>query len=522
MKSIRDRRLSGTNFLRTLSVLSGLILCLILFCASVSADSAQQDTKLEPYSGQTVETGQAFDGVSAAHALSKPTGLRVVCKGLGKLLITWNSVRGARYYALYEKSPGRSSYYKVGNIYGTGTYALNNFRAGKKYYYKIRAFGSSGSSAYSRTMRCIPREKARKITRSVSGKKVKLSMRWIPTAKAYQIARKAGSGRYRGIATTSKRTYTDKKTKAGTTYYYRYRAVYKYQGRTMYGAWSPSVRVRIGGGGSGGGRTVYRALLIGNGTYRYASNLQKAPGKDVEVMKKLLKGRGYSRITVKKNLATKKAFLNAIKNAFSGAKSTDVSLFLYSGHGVCPSSDPKYAGALCPTDGYWTSDMLTLGELAGALRKVPGKVIILLSSCGSGGGIYKSASGDDFDPDAFNLAVTTAFGAEDEYVPESGDDISSKTGELRKNKFYVITASGHKEYSWSINGRGSLFTMALVNGSGYNFDGRYFTSGRMAADSNGDNKLSMKEAYSYIRSKTLSSQHARAYPMYSSQVILKK
>ncbi len=506
------------------SLLTVIFLCLSLSGLWISADEAapEQSTRIEAAAGQTAPAEQPFGGAVTAHALSRPTGVRVVCKGLGKLYMDWNSVSGASYYVVYEKSPGSSSYYKVGKIYATGCNLYNNFRAGKKYYYKVRAFSSYGSSAYSRTVRCIPRERARKITRTISGKNVRLKLKWIPTAKSYQIARKAGSGSYRGISTSSKRKHTDTHTSRGKTYYYRYRAIYKYKGYRMYGAWSPSVRAKIPGGGGSTGKTTYRALLIGNGTYKHASDLKKAPGKDVDAVSKLLRGRGYSKITVKKNLATKQSFLRAIRTAFSGAKSSDVSLFFYSGHGICPSNDDTYAGALCPTQAYWSNEMLTLGELSRALRKIPGKVIILLNSCGSGGGIYKaSGAACEFDPDTFNKAATEAFAAEDEFIAADDED-AAKTGELRKSKFYVITAAGHQELSWNLNYRGSLFGMAFVNGSGYSFDGHYFLSGRMAADSNGDNKLSMKEAYSYIRAQTLSSQHARAYPMYSSQVILKK
>ena len=530
MKTLENVRKPGMRRFRTVSVLSGLILCLFLFSAAVFADSAPQNSKIAGASGRAADVVQTYGSVSSYHALDTPTGFRITVKGLGKLFLKWDDVYGADYYTILEKIPGTTEYENLGRVYDNSCELLNNFQAGKKYYYKIRAYSYDGDdSGYSSSVRVIPKEKQGVITATVSGRSVKLSVRWIATAKQYQIARKEGSnGQYRGITTRTSRTYTDTNRTSGKYYYYRYRAVYKYNGRTMYGAWSPSVRVKISGGGSGGGSTVYRALCIGNSNYTYASNLGQAPYLDAVRTKEMLVKRGYSKVTVKKDVSTKSAMLSAIRSAFSGAKSTDVSLFLYSGHGICDCGNNTYEGALCPTGLYYSNDALTLGELASALSKIPGKVVILLDSCGSGGGIYASSSGkisplfagDEFDPDAFNLAVTSAFSAADEYVPEEGDD-SSKTGELRKNKFYVITASAYKEVSYTSN-PGSLFTMEFVNGAGYKFANRTFVSGKMPADSNSDNKLSLKEAYNYVSPRTSPRQHAKVYPSNSTQVILKK
>ncbi len=509
------------------SILFILLVSVFLTAAAVSAASGFDRSRTTASNAGPAVAQSAFSG-SVTKALPKPSGLRITCKGLGKLYMSWNSISGASYYALFEKPPGQSTYYKVGNISGTSTYLYNNFKRGKRYYYKIRAFGSGGSSAYSNTIAIVPKEKAKKITRTISGKNVKLSLRWIPTAYSYQIARKVGSGSYKGIATVKKRTYTDTSTKRGKTYYYRYRAIYKYHGYTMYGAWSPSVKAKIPGssGSSGSGKSVWRALLIGNGSYSYANDLN-GPGKDVTAMKAMLAKRGYSKITVKKNVSTKQAFKNAIKSAFSGAKSSDVSLFFYSGHGMSDTSSSSYEGALCPTNGYYSSDMLTISELATALKKIPGKVVVLLDSCGSGGAVYsKSASGKitattmDFDPDVFNQAVADAFSSADAVVADADE---ARTGELRKSKFYVITACGYQEYSYDNNG--GYFTKALVEGGGFSFTGHYGLSGYMAGDSNKNNKLSLNEAANYIRKKISSwgiPQHTRAYPAKSSQVIMKK
>ncbi len=521
MEGTRKNRWQAAAVRKAVSVFFGLCVCLLLFSAAVFADAAEQHSTVE---GARIEAVQPNAGYGVS-SLARPSGLRIVCKGLNKLELYWNGVSGASYYYIYEKLPDASGYAYIGTIYGTSCDLYNNFRAGKRYYYRVKAVNSSGSSAYSNYVRCIPKEPTRKITRSLSGKNVKLSLRWVATAKSYQIARKIGSASYRGIRTSSSRTYTDTNTSRGKTYYYRYRAIYKYNGNKMYGAWSPSVKVTIPGGGTtppSPGKTVYRALIVANGTYSNGNNLS-GPGTDANNMNRLLKSRGYSKVTVKRNVPTKKAFTTAIRSAFSGAKSTDVSLFYYTGHGVADYTD-SYEGALCPTNAYYADEMFTMRELASALSKVPGKVIVLLDSCGSGGGIYASSKNGGLDAEQFNAAAVNAFASANEYVPEA-DDEGVKTGELRKNKFYVLTACGYKETSIDFGKtNGGAFTYYLLYGGGFQAgSGAHFMSGSMPADSNRDNKYTLKEAHSYVRTRTSQyGQHARSYPANSSQVIMKK
>ena len=162
-------------------------------------------------------------------------------------------------------------------------------------------------------------------------------------------------------------------------------------------------------------------------------------------------------------------------------------------------------------------------ELAGWLKKVPGKVIVILGSCGSGAAVYSNGvrTGETFDPDAFNDAAIRAFAAVDEYVPDAEDELVSNTGEFRKSKFYVLTAAAYQESSWGQEGSDP-----------YNYFPYYIAKGgKGAADSNNNGKVTLNELYKYAYRKAKGPyydeygdayyQHARVYPANSSYVLFK-
>ncbi len=76
---------------------------------------------------------------------------------------------------------------------------------------------------------------------------------------------------------------------------------------------------------------------------------------------------------------------------------------------------------------------------------MPGKVIVLLGSCGSGAAIvsngkitYVPNASSEAD-ERFNEAAIRAF---------AEADPAANTGEFRESKFYVMTAAAHQESSW--------------------------------------------------------------------------
>ncbi|HSK69699.1 MAG TPA: caspase family protein, partial [Candidatus Limnocylindria bacterium] len=231
---------------------------------------------------------------------------------------------------------------------------------------------------------------------------------------------------------------------------------------------------------------TYRALLVGNSNYA-GSVSDLAAGPDLSAMSGLLSklnmsGKTY-KITTRADLSAS-GITSAISSAFSGADDDDISLFYYSGHGVTDTG--TYAGALVGVD----ISYLTTAQLASALSKVPGTVIVILDSCGSGAVIQsKNATGAataqeavSQNPAAFNSAVLSAF---------SG--FTAKSAEMATgSKFKVITACSIATSTWQ-NANGGFFTQGIARAGALN--GSF-----MNADNDKNGTVTQSEAYSYARS----------------------
>ncbi|MBR3017025.1 MAG: caspase family protein [Clostridia bacterium] len=256
-------------------------------------------------------------------------------------------------------------------------------------------------------------------------------------------------------------------------------------------------------GGTNG--AMYRALLVGNSTYRVNSNLP-CSAVDVKNMNNLLSqvnGGAYKgHITVLEN-STTSTLRSAITSTYNGAKSGDVSLFYVSAHGITNYTTGEYAGAVVMSD----ETLVTWKNLAAWLSSANpnNKVIVLIDTCGSGAPVVQAGE-SDFDETLYNRAIISAFAAADPGIKVKGAD---KTGELRSSKFEVITASNNGETSYGFS-TGSNFTNYIVAGIG--------TLGSMPADSNSDGYVTTNELYTYTYGKcthATNPQHPQVWPIAS-------
>ena len=227
---------------------------------------------------------------------------------------------------------------------------------------------------------------------------------------------------------------------------------------------------------------TYRALLIGEENF-YSETATRNRG-DVTAMSEMLESvKGYYggsfAITRKYDLSAS-GVLSAIRNTFAEADDDDVSLFFIATHGdVDGGVNDVTAGALMMSP----SGMLTLRDLATTLGMVPGRVIVILESCGSGAAVYaNNANGVRksnkalFEEakqrtEAFDAAVVKAFsnaesGLKTTIQGGTGDSggPQSNTGEFRvSKKFYVLTASRYLQLSWGTEqGPYNFFTYDLT------------------------------------------------------------
>ena len=286
--------------------------------------------------------------------------------------------------------------------------------------------------------------------------------------------------------------------------------------------------------------TTYRALLIGEENFSYDTCTRNRG--DILLMSEMLESvrglyGGRFSITKRYDLSGSQV-LSAISNTFSGADDDDVSLFFIATHGNM-TDNYDYAGALAMTpDGE-----LPMYALADALKAVPGKVIVILESCGAGAAVYANSGSKEkkalFEEakrrtEAFDAAVVRAFSKADtgvEVVLRANDmdssGVRSNTGEFRvENKFYVLTASRYQELSWGYEGTSvetshNYFTLWLTEGIG--------TSGPMLADANDNGHTTLNELYQYIsevgddypfpQGGSVYYQHVQVYPANSKFVL---
>lgn len=259
----------------------------------------------------------------------------------------------------------------------------------------------------------------------------------------------------------------------------------------------------------GGDSSVkYRALLIGEEAFDPICTRNRG---DVTLMNNMLSsvtgpaGGRYS-ITRQYDLSLT-GVKNAISSAFSGADDDDVSLFFIASHGDSNSTGGD-AGAIALIGSSYEEQWLLISDLASALKAVPGKVIVIIETCGSGAAIYSpGVSENSYNAvrnaaTSFDAEVIRAFSQADPGIRVRVPDRTNangaptpNTGELRvENKFYVLTASRYLEESWGTeNGPYNYFTKWLTDGIG--------TSGTMPADANTNGEATLSELFNYVANR---------------------
>ncbi|HZK12432.1 MAG TPA: hypothetical protein VFD10_08845, partial [Atribacterota bacterium] len=154
---------------------------------------------------------------------------------------------------------------------------------------------------------------------------------------------------------------------------------------------------------------------------------------------------------------------------------------------------------------------ISVDELESALSAIPGIKVVFLDSCYSGGFIGKSMDETITSKEkleSFNDEVINIFSR------------AESKGLLTTNQYKVLTSCHYYQECWEIQPEEGgnpfgVFTMALCEGCGY--------SGNYPADSNLDTKVSLQEAYLYVKDWIFSykiSQDVQIYPNSSPFIIV--
>jgi len=242
---------------------------------------------------------------------------------------------------------------------------------------------------------------------------------------------------------------------------------------------------------------VYRALCVGVGDYILGSdNDLSAPPYDVDRMcYTLSKCRFGSSNTPFSNIwylkdwqATKSNILyNITSYCFTGADNNDISYFYFSGHGALVGN----TSYLCPADmTSFVNSAISVDELENALSSIPGTKVVFIDTCHSGGFIGKGVEEIQISKEeleSFNDEVINVF-SQAEYK-----------GLLTTNQYKVLTSCHSSQECMELSPTTpgdfdpfGVFTMGLCKGCGY--------YGSYPADTNLDTKVSLQEAYLYVKS----------------------
>jgi len=236
---------------------------------------------------------------------------------------------------------------------------------------------------------------------------------------------------------------------------------------------------------------VYRALCVGVGDYIQGSdNDLSAPPYDVDKIRQILEQCRFG---------TSNA---TFSNIISGADSDDVSYFYFSGHGSLVGN----TSYICPADmTSFVDSAISVNELENALSSIPGTKVVFLDSCHSGGFIGKGVEEMQISKEklkSFNDEVINVFSQ------------AQSKGLLTTNQYKVLTSCHYYQECMELSpvtpgdfDPFGVFTLALCEGCGY--------SGNYPADTNMDTKVSLQEAYLYVRDWVFSyriSQDVQIYP----------
>ncbi|MBR4906232.1 MAG: caspase family protein [Clostridia bacterium] len=440
--------------------------------------------------------------------------------------VKWDPVEGAAGYVIYRRAwssttNGWTSFGRWNNTTGTtyidGTDESHKVYAGTRYQYGVKAYferrvdpisgatiggniGDNYNLGLVGPLKTTVRITTRELTKLVSDSK-KITAYWSPSKNftGYQVQRATDAAFKKNVNTikisdpTKSSTVLNSLTD-GTLYYVRVRSYHEFEGMTYFGCWSNVLSA------TPVSPTKYRALSIGQNNY--PSSPLYGCVNDMNAMAGMLGGLKNTFTVTKLANATKTQIMNGITTAYKGATESDVSLFSYSGHGVNAGGSGTYQGALVDIN----EDLISLNELAAALSKVPGRVIVILDSCHSGSAI-KGRGNADADLDTFNRAAIEAFSG---YCLENGDaQAGQKMGEFKQSKFIVVTAASYNESSWDGGFDGSgysqgAFTAALIQGMGCSYPNGAYSGGAMPADKNNDKQITLKELYDYVKATAYS------------------
>lgn len=233
--------------------------------------------------------------------------------------------------------------------------------------------------------------------------------------------------------------------------------------------------------------SVYRALIVGIATYeneRERTGCINTTQGMADALSFSNSDKGY--LTSMHLDVSKEELLSAISETFMGATEDDVSLFYINCHGGMTSGtawlEMRYGSKLSAM------------ELEGALRKIPGTVVVIIDCCTSGAFI-----GEETGEAAFATSMISQFSG-----ASGGKNVFSM------NKYKVLVSSSASQNSYRMassspateQNMSTVFARSLTEGIGWNLIKDRKTT--LKADIDNNRQISLHEAWLYTLKKTMS------------------
>lgn len=227
---------------------------------------------------------------------------------------------------------------------------------------------------------------------------------------------------------------------------------------------------------------VYRALVMGEQRYTNGKKERIGATNTTQGIADLLGVQDYDgqryQVTMRID-STKREFVESLGAVFAGAEETDVSLIYINCHGGLRMGEPYLE--------FHDGSSVTARQLEQLTRKIPGRVILLIDCCNSGG--FLSAR----EARQFNSGMVQIL---------TGEGATS----LLQSKYLIMTSASVSQNSYRFSSDGeneaamaTAFARSLCEAGG--FDLVKDRKIAMRADPDKDKDVTLFEAYQYVRAR---------------------
>ncbi len=235
--SIGDYAFDGYRSLTNVTIPDSVTnICYGAFLDCIKLTDVYYDGTASDWAKITIEEGNEDLTNATLHCAKSAPTAPVVKIGnsatSGKPQLTWRAVYGATSYRIYRSTSRGSGYSLLGTTTAT-SYTNTGAKAGTTYYYRVKACNDAGLSPYSnvvsgkvKSVTPKPAAPVVKIGHSAASGKPMLTWNAVSGATSYKVYRATSqNGTYSLLGTVTTTSYTNTGAKAGTTYWYKVKAV---------------------------------------------------------------------------------------------------------------------------------------------------------------------------------------------------------------------------------------------------------------------------------------------------------